>query len=90
MQRALTVQINIPSTVTGKEEESDHEDGEPDVSIDASNSINALGVPACKELTRPNHTSKKRKKWRGLFVSPKKLAEKVHKSRRQDFATKGH
>ena len=54
MQRALTVQINIPSTVTGKEEESDHEDGEPDVSIDASNSINALGVPACKELTRPN------------------------------------
>ena len=36
------------------------------------------------------HTSKKRKKWRGLFVSPKKLAEKVRKSRRQDFATKGH
>ena len=32
----------------------------------------------------------KAEKWRGLFVSPKKLAEKVRKSRRQDFATKGH
>ena len=36
-----------------------------------------------------NHTSKKRKNWRGLIVSPEKLAEKMRKSRRQDFATKG-
>ena len=54
MQRNPTVQMKYSPTVTSEEEEGDHEDGEPDVSIDASNSINALGVPACKELTRPN------------------------------------
>ena len=36
------------------------------------------------------HTSKKRKNWRRLFVSSEKMAEKVRKSQRQDFATKGH
>ena len=36
----------------------------------------------------PIHTSKKRKNWRGLFVSPEELAGKVQKSWRQDFATK--
>ena len=35
-----------------------------------------------------HHTSKKRKNWRSVSVSPEKLAEKVPKSRRQDFATK--
>ena len=34
------------------------------------------------------HTSKKQKNWRRLFVIPGKLAEKVLKSQRQDFATK--
>ena len=34
------------------------------------------------------HTSKKQKNWRRLFVIPEKLAEKVRKSQRQDFATK--
>ena len=34
------------------------------------------------------HTSKKQKNWRRLFVIPEKLAENVHKSQRQDFATK--
>ena len=33
---------------------------------------------------------KSKKNWRGLFFSPGKLAEKVHKSRRQDYATKVH
>ena len=35
------------------------------------------------------HTSNKQKNWQRLFVSPEKLAEKVSKSRRQDFVTKG-
>ena len=41
-----------------------------------------------KKKTMEKHTSKKQKKWRRLFVIPEKLAEKVRKSRRQDFATK--
>ena len=34
------------------------------------------------------HTSKKQNNWWRLFVIPEKLAEKVRKSRQQDFATK--
>ena len=38
--------------------------------------------------SRRNHTTKKQKNWQRLFLSPEKLAEKVHKSRRQNYATK--
>ena len=34
------------------------------------------------------HTSKKHKNWRSLLLSPNKLAEKVRKSGRQNFASK--
>ena len=41
-----------------------------------------------RKSTWLDHTPEKQKKWRSLFVIPEKLAEKVHKSRQQDFATK--